>query len=530
MKDNLSYDEDNNFDMNDQIENFSENENENNNEEEDDNNNIENQNPKEKDSLENQNKQTKQKRRSKNDFYGRDYVCGCGKTYLSYPALYTHIRTKHNGKTPEGTNANQVQSGKGRGRPRKNFLLIEDNINRIRRENNRKMNEGNNNELKDMLNHNSFNMENFKKVEWRFLLVYKNLGLIKNGVIIDVDNNDNENDNESENKEINNNNNNNNISQDDLEENDVYEEKKLNYEYDEIYSDNDSINNNNNNNNNNNILNIIDNNYKSLNKINNNNKNSSNKKNIENSTEKKFDLEINNNNNNNNENENYSILNIFEKYISSDNSNSLGYIPIYNNIKNYISLKKFHLSEEDDKSLITCDQSFALFLIYISEKITINFFEIVVIIIKLYRDCMNKIGWEILSKYKSLDDEQISFNYSFCEKKDPMKLPEISNDFIKFYLPKILPNFDIYLVMVIIGHFNYWLYWNDLSFINLNLFGEEKIFNNNNNKNNNNNNNENNNNNNRKNNKYSFDGNLVIDGSNYNSEKFKDKINSLIKQ
>ena len=555
MKDNLSYDEDNNFDMNDQIENYSEDENkqenDNNNDEEDDNNNENmTQNQKGKDSLENQNKQTKQKRRSKNDFYGRDYLCGCGKTYLSYPALYTHIRTKHNGKTPEGTNANQVQSGKGRGRPRKNFLLIEDNINRIRRENNRKMNEGNNNELKDMLNHNSFNMENFKKVEWRFLLVYKNLGLIKNGVVIDVDNdvnNENINENESENKGNDTNNINNNISQEDLEENDVYEEKKLNIEYDEIYSDNDSINNNNNNNiNNNNILNVIDN--KSLNKINNNNnnnKNSSTKKNIQNSNEKKFNNEseinnniniinnnIDNNNNNENENENYSILNILEKYISSDNSNSNSYIPIYNHIKNFVSLKKFHLSQDDDKSLITCDQSFALFLIYISEKINSNFFEIVVIIIKLYRDCMNKLGWEILSKYKTLDDEEISFKYSFCEKKDPMKLPEISNDFIKFYLPKILPNFDIYLVMVIIGHFNYWLYWNDLSFINLNLFGEEKIFNNNNNinKNKNNNNNNENNNNNGKNNKYSFDGNLVIDGSNYNNEKFKDKINSLIKQ
>ena len=552
MKDNLSYDEVNNFDMNDQIENYSEEdnklkENDNNNEEEDDNNNENiNQNQKGKDSLENQNKQTKQKRRSKNDFYGRDYLCGCGKTYLSYPALYTHIRTKHNGKTPEGTNANQVQSGKGRGRPRKNFLLIEDNINRIRRENNRKMNEGNNNELKDMLNHNSFNMENFKKVEWRFLLVYKNLGLIKNGVVIDVENDINNeninNENESENKGNDTINNNNNLSQEDLEENDVYEEKKINYEYDEIYSDNDSINNNNNNINNNNILNVIDSNFKSLNKINNNNNNksSSTKKNLQNSTEKKFnnESEINNNNNTNNnienENENYSILNILEKYISSDNSNSLSYIPIYNQIKDFISLKKFHLTQDDDKSLITCDQSFALFLIYISEKINSNFFEIVVIIIKLYRDCMNKLGWEILSKYKTLDDEEISFNYTFCEKKDPMKLPEISNDFIKFYLPKILPNFDIYLVMVIIGHFNYWLYWNDLSFINLNLFGEEKIFNNNNNnnknKNNNNNNNNENNNNNKKNNKYSFDGNLVIDGSNFNNEKFKDKINSLIKQ
>jgi hypothetical protein len=63
---------------------------------------------------------TKQKRRSKNDCQGRDYVCGCNKTYLSYPALYTHIKTKHNGKTPEGTNANQITNGgKGRGRPRK---------------------------------------------------------------------------------------------------------------------------------------------------------------------------------------------------------------------------------------------------------------------------------------------------------------------------------------------------------------------------------------------------------------------------
>ncbi len=66
---------------------------------------------------------TKQKRRSKNDCNGRDYVCGCGKTYLSYPALYTHIKTKHNGKTPDGTNANHFDNGKGRGRPRKVFFI-----------------------------------------------------------------------------------------------------------------------------------------------------------------------------------------------------------------------------------------------------------------------------------------------------------------------------------------------------------------------------------------------------------------------
>ena len=34
-------------------------------------------------------------RRSRKDEEGRDFQCGCGKRYLSYPALYTHIKTKH---------------------------------------------------------------------------------------------------------------------------------------------------------------------------------------------------------------------------------------------------------------------------------------------------------------------------------------------------------------------------------------------------------------------------------------------------
>ncbi|OMJ66304.1 hypothetical protein SteCoe_36894 [Stentor coeruleus] len=37
----------------------------------------------------------KKKRRSKKDSEGRSYTCECGKSYLSYQALYTHKRTKH---------------------------------------------------------------------------------------------------------------------------------------------------------------------------------------------------------------------------------------------------------------------------------------------------------------------------------------------------------------------------------------------------------------------------------------------------
>jgi hypothetical protein len=48
----------------------------------------------------------------------RMYKCSrCGKSYLSYPALYTHTKIKHlqPGETPSITN------GRMRGRPRKNM-------------------------------------------------------------------------------------------------------------------------------------------------------------------------------------------------------------------------------------------------------------------------------------------------------------------------------------------------------------------------------------------------------------------------
>jgi hypothetical protein len=61
----------------------------------------------------------KKSRRSKNDNDGRDFKCKhCDKTYLSYPALYTHSKQKH-AKGPDGAPQAPPSSGRGRGRPRK---------------------------------------------------------------------------------------------------------------------------------------------------------------------------------------------------------------------------------------------------------------------------------------------------------------------------------------------------------------------------------------------------------------------------
>jgi len=57
-------------------------------------------------------------RRSKTDQKDRDFTCGCGKKYLSYPALYTHIKTKHHGSNPSGTLTSNGKNKRGRGRPK----------------------------------------------------------------------------------------------------------------------------------------------------------------------------------------------------------------------------------------------------------------------------------------------------------------------------------------------------------------------------------------------------------------------------
>lgn len=49
--------------------------------------------------------QTRRFRRPRNAGGERNYSCGCSKAYLSYPALYTHVKNKHNGIFPIGSHS-----------------------------------------------------------------------------------------------------------------------------------------------------------------------------------------------------------------------------------------------------------------------------------------------------------------------------------------------------------------------------------------------------------------------------------------
>lgn len=64
----------------------------------------------------------KAKRRNKEENPGRVFNCGCGRNYLSYAALYTHIKHKHEGTAPEGTFHCKGTRNRTRGRPRKSVF------------------------------------------------------------------------------------------------------------------------------------------------------------------------------------------------------------------------------------------------------------------------------------------------------------------------------------------------------------------------------------------------------------------------
>ena len=82
-------------------------------------------------------------RKTRKDKEGRKFICGCPSRpgYLSYPALYTHIKTKHNGVAPEGTIRGESGKPKKRGRPKVVLLnLYREKLLKYTKDKSKKMN------------------------------------------------------------------------------------------------------------------------------------------------------------------------------------------------------------------------------------------------------------------------------------------------------------------------------------------------------------------------------------------------------
>lgn len=58
-------------------------------------------------------------KRIRNSKGQRDYICGCSKAYLSYAAIYTHVRNKHGGIFPKRSIINNKD-----GMPQRQFNIL----------------------------------------------------------------------------------------------------------------------------------------------------------------------------------------------------------------------------------------------------------------------------------------------------------------------------------------------------------------------------------------------------------------------
>ena len=260
--------------------------------------------------------------------------------------------------------------------------MNEDAIIRRKRENNRKYNENQSNELKDFLNHSNCSSDYFNQGENKFIMIYNFFDLLKN------------------------------------KEKEKYKNMLLNSseQNDENKSQNEK--------NNNNSLNL--------------------------------DL--------NDDEDKYNIQDLFNDEMIN---NSNGYKMLYECCLNLIKKGFTDVEKIEKKELVTCDEAFILYLFYISKFIKKDFCKINLMVLKHFRDLVNILGWNLISEYKSLDDEDTSKEFSSI--KEPLIIPLIAGDFCNTYMKEVMKDFDVYFGIIIISHFNFWLYANDLTFIKLNL-------------------------------------------------------------
>ena len=93
------------------------------------------------------------------------------------------------------------------------------------------------------------------------------------------------------------------------------------------------------------------------------------------------------------------------------------------------------LSEDELKDL-KIDHVFALFLIDVSERSIVNFYKTMVIFIDFFRECINVEGWNFISKYKIVFDEETKKEMrTYTSIKSAETVPHFTNEFLMRFLP-----------------------------------------------------------------------------------------------
>ncbi len=105
----------------------------------------------------------------------------------------------------------------------------------------------------------------------------------------------------------------------------------------------------------------------------------------------------------------------------------------------------------------TCERAMAEYLWELGKKVTNEFFKSVIIFVRLYRECLNENGWSMLRKAKNLPDGEDT-KEDFASHAEAESIPDMCNQFVKYYLPEKFPSFDKYLSIELTRHMCNWVY------------------------------------------------------------------------
>ncbi len=83
--------------------------------------------------------------------------------------------------------------------------------------------------------------------------------------------------------------------------------------------------------------------------------------------------------------------------------------------------------------MLTCDEIFSLFLIYIYRFVSMEFYKDLAFFVVCYRVLMNQKGWNKIKEMNDGEPLEENTNEDFCSVKGAEFVPDFSNVFIMEY-------------------------------------------------------------------------------------------------
>lgn len=128
----------------------------------------------------------------------------------------------------------------------------------------------------------------------------------------------------------------------------------------------------------------------------------------------------------------------------------------------YLSLQKKVDTALESSSNINAEEILGKYLYEIGKKVNEDFYQTIIVFSRLCKECLNEYGWGLVNKTRSVTMDERRKEFS-KQSNSADYIPDISNDFINYYLPEKFPTFDKYLATELVRHLCNWIQKNGYS-------------------------------------------------------------------